>query len=124
MSHREPAASGAVGAVRAQQGLGTGMRGCEHAAECSSERPGHRLHAMQSRLAAVAASKWVDAIVLEVDGAGFASLATIDGEPLRVWHHATLDEVVAAGDPVAVHSVYGVLVAGGARLSVALAPVE
>ncbi|MGX5697683.1 hypothetical protein ACWKWP_15910 [Agromyces soli] len=119
MSHREPAASG-VHAVRAQLGQGLGMRGCVHGTECSSERPGHRLHAMQSRLAAIAASKWVDAIVAASDDDGFVELLGLDGTVLRIWHHAALDEVLAVGDPVAVHSVYGVLVAGGNRLSVAL----
>lgn len=116
MSHREPHA-----ATRAPQGLGMGMRGCVHAGECSSERPGHRLHGMQSRLAAIAASKWVDAIVLDVDDAGFATLADLDGETHRVWHHAPLGEVLAAGEPVALHSVYGVLVAASGRFSVAAA---
>jgi hypothetical protein len=114
MSHREPHAT------RAHQGLGLGMRGCEHGAECSSERPGHRLHPMQSRLAAIAASKWVDAIVVASDGDGFVELAALDGAPHRVWHHVALDELLPVGEPVALHSVYGVLVAGGRRLSVAL----
>ena len=82
MSHREPHAvttpvSGAV----------MGMRGCEHAAECTSDRPGHGLNAVQERLAAVTASKWIDAIVTSVDGAGFARLATLDGGIRRVWQH-------------------------------------
>lgn len=74
MSHREPQ-------TRTEPHAGTvmGMRGCEAAATCGSDRPGHRLHAMQERLAGATASKWVDAIVVEIDGDGFATVAEFAG---------------------------------------------
>lgn len=117
MSHREPHA-----AAEPHQGAVMGMRGCEAAAECSSERPGHGLHRMQHRLAAVTASKWVDAIVLANDPDGFVTLAEFtSGDLTRVWHHEPLGGVLAAGDPVALHAVYGVLAVGERQLSVAFA---
>jgi hypothetical protein len=114
MSHREPHA-----ATEPQQGAVMGMRGCELAAECRSDRPGHGLHPMQQRLAAATPSKWLDAIVLGVDEAGFATLATLDGELRRVWHHDGFGGALAPGDPVALHGVYGVVADGAAQFSVA-----
>lgn len=46
MSHREPHA-----ATGPRRGEVMGMRGCESATTCRSDRPGHRLHPMQERLA-------------------------------------------------------------------------
>ena len=117
MSHREPQ-------TRTEPHTGTvmGMRGCEAAARCGSDRPGHRLHAMQDRLAGATASKWVDAIVVETDDDGFATVAEFAGGRLRrVWHHDAFGGVLAIGAPVALHDVYGVLAHGGRRFSVATA---
>ncbi len=115
MSHREPHA-----ATEPHAGAVMGMRGCESAAECRSNRPGHGLHAMQERLAATTASKWVDAIVIAVDGDGFATLADIERDTVhRVWHHDAFEGALAVGEPVALHAVYGVLARGTERFSVA-----
>jgi hypothetical protein len=117
MSHREPHA-----ATEPRTGEVMGMRGCESAAECASDRPGHGLHAMQDRLAATTASKWVDAIVTAVDGDGFATLAEFGGETVhRVWHHDAFADTLVIGEPVALHEVYGVLARGTTRFSVAYA---
>lgn len=117
MSHREPHA-----ATKPNFGAVMGMRGCESAAECVSDRPGHGLHAMQERLAAVTASKWIDAIVVAVDADGFATLAEFSGTGVhRVWHHDGFEGGLAAGDPVALHELYGVLARGQQRFSVAAA---
>ncbi|WP_395243800.1 hypothetical protein ACGGZK_16995 [Agromyces sp. MMS24-K17] len=114
MSYREPHA-----ATQPTQGRAMGMRGCEAHAECSSDRPGHGLHRMQSRLAEVAASKWLDAIVVAADAEGFITLADLDGDVHRVWHHEPLSAALQPGAPVALHPVYGVLVTGAGRISVA-----
>lgn len=119
MSHREPHA-----ATEPRTGAVMGMRGCESAAECRSERPGHGLHAMQERLAVTTATKWVDAIVVGVDEHGFATLAALgegdDGGGLRrVWHHDAFEGALAPGEPVAIHALYGVLARGRQRFSVA-----
>ena len=115
MSNREPHA-----ATEPRQGWAMGMRGCETAGECRSERPGHGLHAMQARLATVAASKWIDAIVVSIEADGFATLAEFAGTALhRVWHHDAFGGDIAAGDPVALHTVYGVLASGEQRFSIA-----
>ncbi|WP_394551082.1 hypothetical protein ACDF64_10585 [Agromyces sp. MMS24-JH15] len=114
MSSREPHA-----ATQSQPGRAMGMRGCEAHAECSSERPGHGLHRMQARLSEVAASKWVDALVVAADADGFVTLADLEGDVHRVWHHEPLSGALPAGSPVALHPVYGVLVVGSRRISVA-----
>lgn len=126
MSHREPHA-----VTESRTGAVMGMRGCESAAECRSDRPGHGLHAMQERLAVTTASKWVDAIVIDVDGHGFATLVefvagegTVDGDVAeaavrRVWHHDAFEGALAPGEPVAIHALYGVLARGRQRFSVA-----
>ncbi|WP_157002889.1 hypothetical protein [Agromyces laixinhei] len=115
MSHREPH-------TRTEPNPGTvmGMRGCRAAGECRSERPGHRLHAMQERLAGATASKWVDAIVVEVTADGFATVAEFASDRVRrVWHHDAFAGAIVPGAPVAVHDVYGVLAHGDRRFSVA-----
>ncbi|MFD4423099.1 hypothetical protein ACFWN7_16560 [Agromyces sp. NPDC058484] len=117
MSHREPHA-----VTEPRTGVVSGMRGCESAAECRSDRAGHGLHAMQERLAATTASKWVDAIVLAVDADGFATLAAFGADAVRrVWHHDAFDGALTPGEPVALHDVYGVLARGRRRFSVAYA---
>jgi hypothetical protein len=117
MSHREPHAT-----TEPRTGAVMGMRGCESAAACRSDRPGHGLHAMQERLAVTTASKWIDAIVTAVDGEGFATLAEFGGESVRrVWHHDAFAGALAVGEPVALHEVYGVLARGATRFSVAYA---
>lgn len=115
MSHREPHA-----ATEPHTGAVMGMRGCESAAECRSDRPGHGLHVMQERLATTTASKWVDVIVIAVDDDGFATLAEIERDNVRrVWHHDGFEGALAVGEPVALHAVYGVLARGSERFSVA-----
>ncbi|ANJ27743.1 hypothetical protein [Agromyces aureus] len=114
MSHREPHA-----ATTPRTGEAMGMRGCEHPGACTSERAGHGLNAVQQRLATVAASKWIDAIVTSVDANGFAWLATLDGGIRRVWQHDAFAGTLQVGDPVALHGVYGVLAAGAQQFSVA-----
>lgn len=117
MSHREPHA-----ATEPSTGEVRGMRGCESAADCRSDRPGHGLHTMQERLAATTASKWVDAIVLEVESDGFATVAEFVGDGVRrVWHHDAFSGALEAGEPVALHDLYGVLARGNERFSVAYA---
>ena len=115
MSHHEPHAT-----TEPRTGAAMGMRGCVSASECRSDRPGHGLHAMQERLAATTASKWIDAIVVDLDGDGFATVAEFAGDGVRrVWHHESLDGRLAIGEPVILHSVYGVLARGADRFSVA-----
>jgi hypothetical protein len=114
MSHREPHA-----ATQPHAGRAMGMRGCEAHTSCGSDRPGHGVNAIQARLASATPSKWVDALVVDVRPDGFLTVADLAGGIRRLWHHAPLGETLAAGDPVAVHAVYGVLAHGDRRFSVA-----
>ena len=117
MSHREPHAT-----TEPRTGAAMGMRGCVSAAACRSDRPGHGLHAMQERLAATTASKWIDALVVEVDAHGFATLVEFDGGGVRrVWQHDGFGGGLHVGEPVALHGLYGVLARGDERFSVAYA---
>ncbi|MDQ2660459.1 MAG: hypothetical protein M3Y52_01140 [Actinomycetota bacterium] len=117
MSHQEPHA-----VTQPSTGEVMAMRGCIAATECSSDRPGHRVHLMQQRLAATTASKWVDVIVVGLDDEGFVTLAELGGETAhRVWHHDSLEGTLAVGEPVALHRVYGVLARGTDRFSIAYA---
>ncbi|WP_308796819.1 hypothetical protein [Agromyces silvae] len=114
MSHPEPHA-----ATQPHAGRVMVMRGCESHEACVSDRPGHGVNAVQARLAHATPSKWVDAIVVDVDRAGFVTVADLGGGIRRLWHHAPLDDVLTVGDPVAVHGVYGVLAHAESRFSVA-----
>lgn len=106
-------------AAESRTGLAMGMRGCVDGEACSSHRPGHGLHPMQSRLSQVAVSRWIDAIVVTAASDGFIELVDLEGQAHRVWHHGALSGAVAVGDPVALHAVYGVLARGDDRFSVA-----
>lgn len=74
---------------------------------------------MQERLASATPSKWLDAVVVSASTAGWVEIALIaDGSSAVLWNHADLTSVIAAGDPVAVHPVYGVFAAGGSKYNV------
>jgi len=81
--------------------------------------PGHSVSVIQSRLASATPSKWVDAVVVAISAAGWIEIAGITTTSSEiVWNHADLTGSVAVGDPVALHSVYNVLAAGGAKHNV------
>ncbi|WP_438855394.1 hypothetical protein [Agromyces sp. M3QZ16-3] len=106
-------------AAESRTGLAMGMRGCVEGEACSSDRPGHGLHPMQDRLSRIVASRWTDAVVVATAPDGFVELIDLDGGAHRVWNHGALAGRLAAGDPVALHPVYGVLARGDDRYSVA-----
>ena len=108
-------------AAESQPGLAMGMRGCVDGHDCSSLRPGHDLHPMQERLSRIAASRWVDAVVVAAHADGFVELVDLDGDAHRDWHHESLRGRLAVGDPVGLHDVYDVLARGDDRFSVAAA---
>ncbi|WP_240665962.1 hypothetical protein [Agromyces sp. LHK192] len=114
MSYREPHAP-----TTPRSGEAMGMRGCEAHADCASDRPGHGLNRVQARLAQATPSRWLDAVVVDTDADGFVHIATLDGAVRRLWHHEPLGEALTAGEPVALHAVYGVLAHGTTRRSVA-----
>lgn len=79
---------------------------------------GFELHPIQQRAAMATPNKWVDSFVTAIGNDGVIILTSLeDGSLTRVWHHLGLD--LELGEPVAVHSVYGVLSRGGEYFSVA-----
>jgi len=96
--------------------LGT-LHDCQGA--CEMAAGGHGLGVMQARLAAATPSKWADAVVTSVSAAGWIEVALIaDDSTALLWNHSDLSASIAVGDPVAVHAVYDVLAAGGAKHNV------
>lgn len=90
----------------------------EQGGMCTDNRPGHGLHAVQLRLAAATPTRWLDALIVGVGADGWVEVATLDGGSVSLWNHGDLAEVVAPGDPVALHAVYNVLAAGSRRFNV------
>ena len=81
--------------------------------------PGHGLSLIQERLASATPSKWADAVVVAVSPAGWIEVVLLSDESAVIlWNHADLSDALRVGDPVAVHSVYDVLAAGGAKYNV------
>ena len=70
---------------------------------------------VRERLAAATPRKWVDAVVMCASTDGWIELRTLDGRTLTVWSDG---DVLGAGEPVALHSVYDVLAHGNERRSV------
>ncbi|HEY5224550.1 MAG TPA: hypothetical protein VIJ18_16065 [Microbacteriaceae bacterium] len=92
---------------------------CEQGQMCATEGPGHALSRIQLSIASATPSRWQDAIVDSLSGDGRAVLVPVFGEePVAVWHHTDLSGALKVGDPVSVHSLYGVLAAGRQRFNV------
>ncbi|GAB3618432.1 hypothetical protein GCM10027416_29890 [Okibacterium endophyticum] len=90
---------------------------CEHGA------PGHALRPLQARIAAATPSKWSDAIVRSVTTGGWIAIDRIDSaDTVWLWHHSDLSDRLRAGDPVALHGLYGTLAFGGQLVNVLEAP--
>lgn len=96
----------------------TAVCACESGVMCADTRPGHGLHALQLRLAAATPSRWQDALVVAVRENGWVDAVTLDGGSVSLWNHGDLADVVAPGEPVALHTVYNVLTAGARRFNV------
>lgn len=94
---------------------------CVDGGRCSSYAPGHALHLIQARLASATPSDWVDGIVESADAAtGVIVVTTLfEGRTHTVWSGAGAAAQVEVGAPVALHSRYDVLAAGGARFNIA-----
>ncbi|MCU1482884.1 MAG: hypothetical protein JWQ19_3670 [Subtercola sp.] len=85
----------------------------ESVMECARAEEGHSLHPMRRRLAAATPSKWADALVTAVRADGWVELVSVEtGVRARVWHHESLVEALAVGEPVALHATYSVLAVG------------
>jgi hypothetical protein len=92
---------------------------CSGAMDCAVTAAGHGLALIHERVAAATPGRWRDAVVTAVGADGWVELTTVDDHTaLGIWNHAGLDGVLAQGDPVALHGVYGVLAIGSARLNV------
>ena len=86
---------------------------------CGAMATGHALAPIQERLAAATPGKFTDAVVVSVSPAGWIEVGLLaDDSTVVLWNHADLTEDIAVGEPVALHPVYDVLVAGGAKHNV------
>lgn len=86
---------------------------------CSSFRPGHALHLIQSRLATSTPTGWVDAIVIGIDDEGTVTVRRFDtDEDIAVWNAQGAAKAVELGSPVAVHDRYHVLRSGRRQFNV------
>ncbi|MCU1406692.1 MAG: hypothetical protein JWQ43_2995 [Glaciihabitans sp.] len=88
---------------------------------CEGHGAGHAMLTLQERVTAATPSKWRDAVVRSVSSDGWIALDLLDGESVWTWHHATLSDVLVAGSPVALHSLYHTLAIGHQRLNVLVA---
>lgn len=82
---------------------------------------GYALHPIARRAALATPSHWVDTLVVAAHQDGLVELADLDGGIVRCWHFDDLSEVLQAGAPVAVHTLYGVLAVGDELLNVSIA---
>jgi hypothetical protein len=90
--------------------------------ECDTLSAGHSLSFMRRRLAAATSTKWIDATVTDVATDGRITVTALaDADELVLWNHADVSGMLRAGDPVAFHSVYGVLAVGSTWLNAAVA---
>jgi hypothetical protein len=86
---------------------------------CGAMATGHALTQIQERLASATPSRFADAVVVSVSTAGWIEVGLLaDNSTVVLWNHADLTDDIAVGEPVALHSVYDVLVAGGAKHNV------
>jgi hypothetical protein len=80
---------------------------------------GYELNPIQRQAAIATASRWSDAIVTGISSDGHIDLVDLETEqPLRVWHYVSLAPILAVGEPVSVHGLYGVLAVGSRLVSV------
>jgi hypothetical protein len=94
---------------------------CMGGFDCGHGGAGHYLSFMQRRLAQSTPSKWRDAIVSEVHPDGRIHVVSVDDSAeVVLWNHSHGDLADRIGEPVAVHSVYGVLALGENWLNVAV----
>ena len=88
----------------------------------SAYQPGFGLHPIMERAAVATSRQWRDAIVEAAHESGEIVLRTLeDGRVIRTWNHLDNTDVIAVGEPVAVHERFGVLAVGRVRLSVRIA---
>ena len=91
---------------------------------CSAHGAGHALSTMHGRLASATPSKWRDGIAGTASVDGWIPIELLEADAagnhtVWVWNH--LRDLVAPGEPVALHSVYGALAVGAARFNVLVA---
>jgi hypothetical protein len=111
---------------------------------CASTEVGHSVSAIRRIVSGATPSKWRDGIVTGVSGdspehghAGWLRIELLEpsapskpgtGEPetgeagtVWVWNHSDLSTALRAGEPVALHALYGILAVGAERFSVLVA---
>lgn len=91
----------------------------ECSGSCGAMAAGHALLQIQECLASATPGRWADAVIVSISTAGWIEVGLLaDDSTAVLWNHADLTEEVTVGEPVVLHSVYDVLVAGGAKHNV------
>lgn len=93
---------------------------------CVNHGAGHETQPIHVRVAEATPSKWADGIVVRATSGGwigvnlfgYGDTSDSDTATVWVWNHADHTAHLAAGAPVALHSVYNVLASGRSRISV------
>lgn len=95
---------------------------CATGGSCSSFAPGHALHLIQARLASATPAEWTDAVVEAADPqSGQLVVRTLDdGAAVDLWSASGAASECQVGQPVALHSRYGVLALGTRRFNCAV----
>ena len=95
---------------------------CAYGRACSAFAAGHAVHLVQARLVATTATQWRDAIVESVspDAGELVARLVADGAEVRLWNAVGAADLVAPGEPVAVHPRYHALSAVGRLFNVAI----
>lgn len=92
---------------------------CQYGGGCTSFDAGHALHLIQDRVVSATPTEWLDALVTSREvTSGVIEIALVGtGDNLVVWNALGAADAVEVGSPVAFHSRYHVLSAGGRRFN-------
>jgi hypothetical protein len=86
---------------------------------CTSTASGHAVSAIRERVTAATPGKWRDGTVSSASNGHWIGIDLVDAaETVWVWNHLALGTLVSAGEPVALHGLYGTLAVGSERFSV------
>jgi hypothetical protein len=93
---------------------------CQHGIDCTSDKPGHSMTFMRSRMAH-AENQWLDASIVGFENDWARIVLWESGAQVSVWSHEDLRVDLEVNDLVSLNRRYGVLALGERRISVAIA---